>query len=426
MKKFNLVLLLICTPLVVFSQLKSLNLDWEDSYYRFPIKVINDTLYTASPNGLYRKDLKLDSDWELFKFKGHQIFNFVRCGDDWIATTIGEEFRTDSLILYSASMNNDKIIDVTIPNILGNVRYVPLTQSPTNPKHLMVNALGTGAIYQTMDFGSNWTKLNDFFIGETEIKILESDPSVIFFYGMDMLEDGFLMRSENAGKTYSKTLYFNAYSISSIISGRTNGQLVMYAAFGHLGRSIDKGSAWQKIVPSEVDERFHDFNFSDIQEDYNNPGTFYASGSLYDEGQDTVYIFQSMDEGRTWKLAWKEYLKGTYETHVSHMAMHGDELILQTNVGLYSLNVKTTPTLMESTTAKNKAVTITYDAESRAIYAETESPISAITLTDAAGRIVCSDIQQDRVNAATLSDGIYLITVQTKDGESTVQKLHIK
>ena len=100
MKKFNLVLLLICTPLVVFSQLKSLNLDWEDSYYRFPIKVINDTLYTASPNGLYRKDLKLDSDWELFKFKGHQIFNFVRCGDDWIATTIGEEFRTDSLILY--------------------------------------------------------------------------------------------------------------------------------------------------------------------------------------------------------------------------------------------------------------------------------------------------------------------------------------
>ena len=81
---------------------------------------------------------------------------------------------------------------------------------------------------------------------------------------------------------------------------------------------------------------------------------------------------------------------------------------------------------MESTTAKNKAVTITYDAESRAIYAETESPISAITLTDAAGRIVCSDIQQDRVNAATLSDGIYLITVQTKDGESTVLKLHIK
>ncbi|MBR2360587.1 MAG: T9SS type A sorting domain-containing protein [Bacteroidaceae bacterium] len=424
MKKFNLVLLLICTPLVVFSQLKSLNLDWEDSYYRFPIKVINDTLYTASPNGLYRKDLKLDSDWELFKFKGHQIFNFVRCGDDWIATTIGEEFRTDSLILYSASMNNDEIIDITIPDILGKVRYVPLTQSPTNPKHLMVNALGTGAIYQTMDFGSNWTKLNDFFIGETEIKILESDPSVIFFYGMDMLEDGFLMRSENAGKTYSKTLYFNAYSISSIISSRTNGQLVMYAAFGHLGRSIDKGLTWQSITCQGASKRFKEFIFSDIVEDCDNSKTFYTSGILYGE-QDSIYIFRSEDEGLTWEVTWKEYLQG-YDVGVYRMKMHNNNLILLTSNGLFSLNVKTTPTLMESTTAKNKAVTITYDAETRAIYAETESPISAITLTDIAGRIVCSVIQQNRVNAATLSDGIYLITVQIKDGESIVQKLHIK
>jgi hypothetical protein len=431
MKKFKLSLLFLFIPLTALCQLTSLGL--KGINYKSQMEIVNDTLYVASFDGLYRKNMKHNSDWEQFEFKGLQVRNFARWNDDWIASCTFSGFRKDSMLFY-APAKQDTIIDYTFFENdtaftnSGTTALSPIfiTQQPSSRQTLYAATdIGT---YKSPDFGKTWTYISQYAFEANGLIFDPKDERIMLEYGESWIMSGIILRMNDKGELLnSHEAPGGDDQISDVVFCHSNPDIALYvSSFGKIGKSTDAGKSWEMVYGIEPNGLVtSNCMFYDIVEDTNTAGTFYASGWQHDT-EDMIYIYRTKDYGETWEIAWKENLQGEERVKVLNIIMHGDELILQTNVGLYSLNVKTTPTLMESTTAKNKTVTITYNAEARAIYAETESPISAITLTDAAGRIVCSDIQQDRVNAATLSDGIYLITVQTKDGESTVQKLHIK
>lgn len=69
--------------------------------YRPKLQLLNDTLYVSSNTGIYRKDLKQDSDWDLFAFKDITVIEFVKNGNKLLVISPGTKSGQDSLMFIS-------------------------------------------------------------------------------------------------------------------------------------------------------------------------------------------------------------------------------------------------------------------------------------------------------------------------------------
>ena len=65
------------------------------------LQLLNDTLYVSSNTGVYRKELKQDSDWKLYAFEDITVLEFVRDGDNLLAISPGTKSGQDSLMCLS-------------------------------------------------------------------------------------------------------------------------------------------------------------------------------------------------------------------------------------------------------------------------------------------------------------------------------------
>jgi len=280
-----------------------------DYMYRPQLKVLDDTLYVCTNNGIYRKNLDTNSEWELYAFENTPITEFVKNGNKLLAISTGTEERTDSLILLSNN-NGQTFINFTSPHFLeygGNVLN-RLVQNPKNKNSVFVLYALYG-VSKSDDFGLNWRRLteNNFGAQNWHLSVHPLDTNTIFCSGENMAFQGTCLKSSDGGETWSAYTHPDGDNcIHSIAYHPTNPDILVYSGEGTMGKSTDKGETW-----SVIDLHTSGMYFFKVLFDEENPSILYATGYNDHYGldaQNAIWVYRSTDMGNSWELAYNESL----------------------------------------------------------------------------------------------------------------------
>ncbi len=151
-----------------------------------------------------------------------------------------------------------------------------------NQDHFIIGA-NTGGVWRTVDAGSTWTPLSDYFANlyVYSVAIAPSDPDTYFFgsYG------GLIYKSTDAGATWNQLGTAGTSFVNKILIHPTDPD-IMYATSQNTGifRSADGGATWSEVANN--DSRGYDVEFKP-----GDPNTVYASG---------INFHVSTDGGTNW------------------------------------------------------------------------------------------------------------------------------
>lgn len=380
--------------------------------YRPRLKVLNDTLYVCTNNGIYIKNLVEDSEWELYAFENIPITEFVKNGNKLLAISTGTSDRTDSLLLLSND-NGQTFINFTSPHFLqyGSNYLHRIVQNPENNNSILVLHSAYG-VSKSDDFGLSWTNLNQNNFGAQNwyLSFYPFDTTTIYYAGETMYFAGIIVKSSNSGDTWSNYIHPGGDNcVHSIAFHPTNPDILVYSGEGTIAKSTDKGETWDVI---DVIGLYNTgMYFYKILFDEENPAILYSSGrnGKY-VSQDSIWIYRSTDMGSSWELAYKEKMnedcKGVYD-----MVKYKDVLILYTwNSGLFKLHLENTG-VPNARIENQPLLTIFPNPIQDILRFETDIEINTVEIVDLTGRILQKTSisnNERKIDISRLNSGMYI------------------
>ncbi len=189
-----------------------------------------------------------------------------------------------------------------------------MAQSPQTPSTfyagLKGSKLGTGHIYQSIDSGTTWTKINkgqplSGYVADIQAIAVASDVSQTIYAGT--WKNG-LFKSTDGGQSFHYDTSFPSADIRSIKTGIQHPSLI-YASTSAFGvvSSTDGGKSWTRNNPALIDSTFQ-FAWS-IEIDKNDDHTIYAQ--TFSNG-----VWKSTDQGTTWNKALDTAGKVAWDMHI--------------------------------------------------------------------------------------------------------------
>lgn len=403
--------------------------------YRPKLQLLNDTLYVSSNTGIYRKDLKQDSDWELFAFKDITVIEFVKNGNNLLAISPGTKSGEDSLMFIS---NDDgKTFENCTPQHLFEFELYNyphrIVQNPQNPNTILLFHSCYG-LSKSEDFGENWNNLNDMCGGYQDwfAGFHPLDTTVIFYTGETPYFAGYIYRSEDNGLTWPSYMPYPGYSyihpggdncIHHIAFHPNDANVLVYSGEMTMAKSTDKGINWQ--VKNLYDS---DIYFYKVLFDKENPDYLYASGPNRStlSGNDTIFVYRSTDTGETWHLAYKEALDSNCGGVIDMLKYH-DKLIFYTyNSGLFELDLTTTPALSNRAIRAEPDLIVSPNPARDLLRFETSLVIRQVDMADSTGRMLQQTSvpgNEKAVDISVLKAGIYFAVFHTAEGKSIAKKI---
>jgi len=307
--------------------------------YKPKLKLLDDILYVCSNTGIYKNNLRNNTDWELYAFENIPIIEFVKNGDKLLAISTGTKDGTDSLLLFSND-NGLTFINFTSSHFFEyGFNYLSrISQNPENSNSMLVLHVNSG-ISKSYDFGTSWKNLNEinFENQNWHLGFHPLDTTILFYTGETGFFQGMLFRSSDNGNTWSN--YFHPGGdncIHSIAFHPENPDILVYSGEMTFGKSIDKGETWNVMNSFNTGIYFYKVLFDD-----ETPTILYSSGAKNDPNNDTIIIYRSTDTGDSWQLFHNEYV-GEGCGGVLDMIKYKNKLIFYTrDCGLFELKLNT-------------------------------------------------------------------------------------
>ena len=393
--------------------------------YRPKLKLLDDTLYVCSNTGIYQKNVKEDTQWELYAFENIPIIEFVKNGNKIAAISTGTKDGKDSLLLLSND-NGKTVENYTSAHFLEyEYNYLSrISQHPENSNSILVLHFNSG-ISKSDDFGLSWKNLNETNFGgqNWHLGFHPLDTTTLFYTGETGFFAGMICKSSNSGDTWSDYMHPGGDNcIHSVAFHPTNPDMLVYSGEMTIGKSTDKGDTWNVTELYDTGMYFYKILF-----DEENPTILYASGlDRKHDTNDTVRVYRSTDTGNSWHLAYNEKLNescgGVYD-----MVKYKNKLIFYTkNCGLFELDLEATPVLSNLTIKYFPELTIFLNPERKVLQFKTDAIIESVEIIDFTGRLLQKTISkgEPQVDISQLNSGIYFVSFYSKNQRIT-KKIHI-
>jgi hypothetical protein len=364
MKKIFISLIIIYLNLcqLSFGQIKSMGFtqpiaDMPDEIYRHDfkgkMKLERDILYVCSYTGIYKKNLRDDTDWELYAFENVPVREFVRNGDKLLAISSAKAGsyssyeKADSLLLLSND-NGQTFTDFTSPYFFQDAELNMLyrmAQNPENPNSILVLQAIMG-ISKSDDFGATWKPLTNYRLGHQDWELVfhPLDTTLFFYSGEIMAFQGHIHKfSDNGAGDFSRQVYEHPGGdncVHSLAFHPANPDILVYGAELACGKSTDRGNTW-----NVKDLYSGGMYFYKVLFDEENPDILYASGRDNRIGaarDDTIFVYRSTDMGDSWQLFYSGYV-GEARGYVRDMVKYKNKLIFYTrDWELFELDLENT------------------------------------------------------------------------------------
>jgi photosystem II stability/assembly factor-like uncharacterized protein len=299
---------------------------------------MDDRLYVCSNTGIYKKNVKDNSNWELYALENIPVTEFVKNGNNLLAISMGTDAGTDSL-LFLSNDNGQTFINFTSQYFLnyGYNHLYRIAQNPENSNSILVTHFLNG-ISKSDDFGISWKYLTyRFGYQDWDLAFHPLDTTTIFHTGETIIFEGVIGKSSDNGETWSIfTDPGGTTCIHSIAFHPINPDIIVYSNEGRFGKSTDKGETYEVVSPNFSKGYIYKVLF-----DEKNPAILYASGATDQQNKDTIFIYRSTDTGDSWQLFHNEYV-GEGCGFVLEMIKYKNKLILYTrDCGLFELKLDT-------------------------------------------------------------------------------------
>ncbi|MFR9166841.1 MAG: T9SS type A sorting domain-containing protein [Dysgonomonas sp.] len=394
--------------------------------YTPKMQLINDTLFIATNTGVYMKNMKYNSDWQLYAFKDAPVIDFIRNGNQILASSMGTWNGIDSLLLLSED-NGRTFIDFTSSHFTeyGKNHLLGLAQNPLNPNSVLINAFRTGLSYSG-NFGKDWKNLSPYSLGFNLafVGYHPLDTTVIFYSGEKPSLSGHILSSYDSGKTWNDYTVPNRDNcVHHIAFHPTNPDILIFGGEGVVGRSTDKGNNWEIVYKTEQETYIKKIVF-----DENDPEILYMTGSAHygSELNEKIRVYRSTDMGEIWHLAYNEDVGADYRDMVD-MIKYKNKLIFYTrDCGLFELDLETTPPLSVQTITV-PVLTVFPNPVHKTLYFDTDTGILNIEIVDMAGRSLQNTAivsGEKAIDVSGLCSGIYFAVFQT-DNQKITKKICI-
>ena len=395
-------------------------------HYRPKLKLLNDTLYVCSNTGIYRKNLKDDTEWTLYAFENIPIIEFVKNKNKILAISTGSKDGTDSL-LFLSNDNGKTHINYTSSHFLeyGKNYLSRISQNPENENTILVLHVNSG-ISKSEDFGLSWELLNGMNFGEQNwhLGFHPLDTTTLYCTGETTFFAGTLIKSSDYGKTWSFYTHPGGDNcIHSIAFHPTNPDILVYSGELAMGKSTNKGETWNVI------DLYHSgMYFYKVLFDEENPLFLYSSGTRIAPGNDTIRIYRSADMSESWHFFYKEFVgaegcdgsgygweaKGCQCGSVLDMVQYKNKLIFYTiGRGLLELDLGAntdTPTSAPDFFMHQQSLIVFPNPAHDILQFKTETAINQVEIIDLTGRIVLKtniSNHEQQIDISKLNSGIY-------------------
>ena len=333
--------LVCCMTQGMVAQLTSLGLVEESSittvnkngYMHFipELAFVDDYLYVATPNGLYRYLYKSQSGWEKLPLTDELVLDFKVHGDTLIALTRDR-------LLYSLdggkTARTDSVARTDDSYLLG------MAVHPRNAAHILVATYKAG-LWQTYNGGAEWTEITKSDgkrMSLTEIFFNPHDATkLVGAYNNTTLDYSSLLFSCDGGTQWEsgKGEYSNS-NLSQVLNVAFHPTIESRAVVcgdNIYAISDNTGSSWTGIFKSNGD---CEVRITDVLYDTRNPDILYGANMTVPQDK-AISVLYSTDGGYTWGEFFNESVP---DGRVLSFDMKDNLLALYTYAGgIYLLNV---------------------------------------------------------------------------------------
>ena len=368
MKKIIIIFLLLlvcCFPLSSYGQLISMDFPVSMNYLfydRPSMDIVDDTLFVCSTDGIYARDMKSGSGWESYAFKGLRIFDFVKNGDLILGLGCKDSNETPTFIVLSVKGGNPEDVTPYEHQGQGHYKYYRANSLAKNPDATGTVLLGTDkGILISNDFGVSWeyTSCYPIFGDLLHFGIMfnPSDPSEVVCYGEQSDEMGAVFRLKNLELVSTYEVPEICQPILDFIFNTQDTRQRCYCGTETFGASEDGGETWKEIKQPRMS--------GTLVSKKSDEGTVYVIGcSPFNELVPTMlHIYQYKHQDGSWSHHYQCGLPSGM-TFIYDALFWGDDLILLTDVGVYSISDFNR---IESPTVQSSPKGLVYDISGRSL-----------------------------------------------------------
>lgn len=342
-KRIGIILFLLIQYQNIFCQLNYLGLsNMKLSISTNPnLKIINDTIFVATQNGLYKKSVNSnDTIWYLAGFQGMKINDFSLIAYDTIVCVVDSN---EGNSVFTTFDNGTSIINTT--NGFGGTgfNYQSGTRIDINKNnHQEIIAMSGSCVAKSVDFCGNWAPSyltwGYTLYQSTILKYHPLNNEIIYSGGELNLFDSYIAYSLDSGTNWALTAIESNNAVNCIAFHPTNENIIFIGKEGKIARSNDKGINWSDIYFTPN----YEYIYSIIYDEGNN-NILYSAGAINGQN-DTIRIFKSIDGGNNW-FTWYVEAFSNSDKQVISLVMRNNSLFLLTrdhfgnSTGVYKLNI---------------------------------------------------------------------------------------
>jgi len=261
-----------------------------------------DWLFASTESGLYKNRVNGSSgDWECIALEGQSVLSFqVITNDLWLLSQSNAS-QPESSSLYQSTDQGDTWSKINA--IFGDQTPEPLNDLAYDKETGLIYGTGTSVVAVSNSNAQSWSTLygdwGGFGSGTDFIAINPHNNDELWAGGQGAIENGFLLRSENAGSEWTEwqELVENPTVAKVAAFGHDDADEVLIGFEGALIHSGNGGSSWETLIHSPENRFFFGTAFSNRFE-----SRIYAAGWLKDfENPQPLKLFISDDNGETWR-----------------------------------------------------------------------------------------------------------------------------
>ena len=308
MKTINKIFLLIILALSGCNDEDSIkdpsNIQWKDmgltGMVINKIMVYDDTIYAATDNGFYKKNLN-NTTWTSLGLDNKSCKTFLLFGHDEYMVSVFDPSEPGEAELLKSDNGGNTWLD--FQNGFGGESPEPVFDLAVNlSDSSQIYATGYMVVARSDNKGESWHPVygnwGGFATGLSVVKVNPNDTDQVWSGGQNGIEQAVMLFSPDSGNNWQNWLdLLEAPSVVKLISFDPESKNIVYGGLeGGLIKSDNQGQDWQKLIESD-ENRF----FFGVCVHPDHPEIIYASGWLKDfDNPQPLIIFRSADGGQTW------------------------------------------------------------------------------------------------------------------------------
>ena len=291
------------------------------------VSLDNDSLFAATSDGVYVKNIKSFDPFALVGLKGRNVLDVaVFNANHIIATTGNRGAATDNPGIHE-TLNGGTSWD-TFEFGEDNNAETAYSLSLHPNEQGTVFATGSAVVAKSLDFGRSWQPVwGDWGAFASGTAVAAVNPYVqtdLWYGGQGGIENGYLgfMRNEQPVKQWEDLV--DNPTVAVELAFTNQGQNIFVGFEGALMKTTNNGDDWHKVIDGHVNglRFFYGIDNSETHESH-----VYAGGWLKGVEQQPLVLFISHDSGNTWvsKVFEQEQSGGIFT--LKALNINGDEKI---------------------------------------------------------------------------------------------------